>query len=246
MSHVHNVQSFEKLLGICTGYGGSYNPGQQNLRVENLSDLLARAREKLLQVSIAKTSYENAQNSREAAFDEMRMLAPRILAELKSSDDVQPETVKDAALMVKKMKGYSSSVKPARTAAPPEGSGISKPALVRRRSGGSDFANSTASFEKLLQTLASVPMYQPNNEELQLDILQVNLATLQSLNTALVTAASILGRARRERNTVLYEGRTSLCSTAMVVKQKVKATFGTTSEAYLAASKIRFTKINIR
>jgi hypothetical protein len=246
MSHIKNVQSFEKLLGICTGYGGSYNPGQQNLRVENLSDLLMRAREKLLQVSVAKTSYENAQNHREVAFDEIRMLAPRILAELKSSGDILPETVRDAYQMVKKMKGYTSSVKTARIVATPDGSGISIPGTVGRRTSGSDYVNFTANFEKLLQTLTSVPMYQPTIEELQLDILQVNLATLQSLNAAVITAASDLGRARRERNTVLYQGRTSLYSTAMVVKQKVKAIFGTTSEAFLAANKIRFNKIKIR
>jgi hypothetical protein len=38
MKQVSNVQSFEKLLGICTGFGGA--PGQQNLRAEKLSDLL--------------------------------------------------------------------------------------------------------------------------------------------------------------------------------------------------------------
>jgi len=31
MSHVKNMQSFEKLMGICTGLGGNYNPGKQNL-----------------------------------------------------------------------------------------------------------------------------------------------------------------------------------------------------------------------
>jgi hypothetical protein len=245
MSHINNVQSFEKLLGICTGYGGTYNPGQQNLRVENLSVILMRAREKLLQVSVAKTNYEHAQNSREAAFEEIRKLAPRILAELKSAD-VLPETVHDAALMVRKMMGYTSLVKPSGAVEAPSGSGISNPGPVRKRSSGSDFGNTMANFEKLIQTLASVPLYQPSNEELQVDILQANLATLQILNTAVVTAASALGKARRERNTVLYLGRSSLCSTALTVKQKVKATFGTSSEAFKAARKIRFTKMNIR
>ena len=50
MTHVSNVQSFEKLLGICTGFGGSYNPGKQNLRIENLTKLLMQANEKLLEV----------------------------------------------------------------------------------------------------------------------------------------------------------------------------------------------------
>ena len=58
MTHVSNVQSFEKLLGICTGLGGSYNPGKQNLRVENLTKLLMQANEKLLEVSVAKSNHE--------------------------------------------------------------------------------------------------------------------------------------------------------------------------------------------
>jgi hypothetical protein len=241
MSHINNVQSFEKLLGICTGYGGTYNPGQQNLRVENLSDLLMRAREKLLQVSVAKTSYENAQNSREVAFEEIRTLAPRILAELKSAD-VLPEMVNDAALMVKKMLGYYSAAKPSDSVETPASSAINNPGAGRRRSRGSDFGNTVGNFEKLIQTLASAPLYQPTIDELQLDILQANLATLQSLNTEVVRTAAELGKARRERNAILYQGRSSLCSTAKAVKQKVKATFGSRSEAFTATSKIRFTK----
>jgi len=117
---------------------------------------------------------------------------------------------------------------------------------VRSRIRGSDFGNTTSNFEKLLQTLATVPMYQPTSEELQLDILQANLATLQSLNAEVVTTSSVLGRARRERNTILYQGRTSLCSTAFAVKQKVKAIFGSTSEAFRAARNIHFTQMDIR
>ena len=45
MTTVMNMQSFEKLLGICTGFGGKYNPGRQNLRVENLSVMLDQARD---------------------------------------------------------------------------------------------------------------------------------------------------------------------------------------------------------
>jgi hypothetical protein len=245
MGHIHNVQSFEKLLGICTGYGGNYNPGKQNLRVENLSDLLMRAREKLLQVSVAKTSYENAQNIRQAAFAEIRKLAPRILAELRSSN-VMPETVNDAAIMVRKMKGYSSSAKPEAAAASPKGSDSSTEVPVRRRSSGLDYFNSVSHFEKLIQTLATEPLYQPVNPELEVAALQAKLTSLQSMNTSVVVATSELGRARRDRNSFLYEGPNSLHSTAMAVKQQVKAFFGTSSEATKAASKIRFIKIAIR
>ena len=32
MSHIKNVDAYSRLVGLCTGYGGKYNPGQQNLQ----------------------------------------------------------------------------------------------------------------------------------------------------------------------------------------------------------------------
>jgi len=243
MGHIQNVQSFEKLLGICTGYGGSYNPGKQNLRVENLSDLLKQAREKLLQVSVAKTNFENAQNMREAAFAEIRKQSSQVLAELMSSG-VLPETVNDAALMVKKMRGYAAFNRAEESAAP-QGSEISTEVKPRRRTNGSGYFSFAASFQKLIQTLESEPLYQPTIPELQVATLQEKLAYLQRLNSSVVKAAAEVGQARRERNTVLYGGRTSMFSTAMAVKHQVKAIFGSSSEATKAARKIRFSSIKI-
>ena len=40
MSHVKNLQSFDKVIRICTGLGGTYNPGQQNLQVNVMATLM--------------------------------------------------------------------------------------------------------------------------------------------------------------------------------------------------------------
>ena len=239
MTHVNNVQSFEKLLGICTGYGGSYNPGKQNLRVENLTNLLMQAREKLLQVSVAKSSHEQAQNDREIAFAEMRQFTSRILAELKSSGAL-PQTIADALVVARKIRGYAKGEKPV---VPTEEKATVSEAVTRKRNS-ADFGNTTAYFEKLLQTLGNEPMYEPAKPEFQMDALQATLAHLRQVNAAVVTAYVAWSNARRERNNFLYLAPGSLHTTAMAVKQQVKATFGYTSEATALVRKIRFTKLS--
>jgi hypothetical protein len=240
MTTVTNLQSFEKLLGICTRYGGKYNPGRPNLRVENLSDMLMQAREKILQVSVAKTNYENAQNDRELAFAEIRFLASRVYAELKSSGAL-PQTVADAALMVRKIKGQTLTKKPT-AAASPESSDTDSKTVVNPARSGKSFGYITANFEKLLQTLIAEAAYQPANPELQVSTLQEKLAQLRSVNAAVVSTFSGWGQARNDRYAFFYLGRTSLHSTAMAVKEQMKATFGNKSEATADALKVRFTK----
>ncbi len=242
MTTVITMQSFEKLVGICTGYGGKYNPGRQNLRVENLSDMLKQAREKLQQVSIAKTNYEQAQNDRELAFQEVRVLTSRIMAELKSSGALPP-TVADAMVMVRKIRGYSLAKKPA-TAASAEEVNTTENTAVNHGRSGKRFGYITVNFGKLIQTLSSEPEYQPSMPELNVDNLKERLARLQSVNDAMVNKVAEWRLARMERDVFFYQGRNSLHSIAIAVKQQVKAIFGPQSEAAKLVSKIPFTKLS--
>ncbi len=240
MTHVNNVQSFEKLLGICTGFGGAYNPGQQNLRVENLSDLLKQAQNKLLQVSIAKTNYEQAQNAREIAFIEMRAIVPRIMAELKSSR-VVPQAIADALVMARRIKGYTKAEKPGAVVS--EAGKATEPEASSRKRNSADFGNSTYYFEKLLQTLASIPGYQPTKPALQLENLNARLDQLRSASAAVVAAYAAWSNTRHERTNFMYLGPECMHDTAMAMKQQVKASFGNNSEAFALVRKIRFTKL---
>ncbi|MCE7864495.1 MAG: hypothetical protein DYG99_13215 [Bacteroidetes bacterium CHB5] len=61
-----------------------------------LSELLTQARAVLLQVSVAKTGYENTTNQRTVVFTQANLLTSRILSELKSVG-VLPQTIADAA-----------------------------------------------------------------------------------------------------------------------------------------------------
>jgi hypothetical protein len=206
--------------------------------------MLQQAREKIQQVSIAKTSYEHAQNDRALAFDEIRLLSSRILAELKSSGAL-PETVADAAAMVRKIRGYTLSKKPmaAAAAAPPDEVNATSSTVVNRSRSGKRFGYITVDFGKLIHSLSSEPAYQPAMPELNVDYLKEKLAGLQSMNEVMVNKATEWALARIERHAFFYQGSDSLHGIAMAVKQQIKATFGAQSEAFRLASKIPFTKL---
>jgi hypothetical protein len=239
MTHVSNVQSFEKLLGICTGLGGSYNPGKQNLRIENLNATLKLAQDKLLQVSIVKTNHEQAQNAREIAFIELRSLVSRIMFELRSSG-AQPQAIADATVMTRRIRGYGKAQKP--VASLKEGA-VTEPEAGSRKRNSADFGNTAAYFEKLLQTLGSEPMYQPMKPELQMETLKATLIKLRSVNAAVVAAYAAWSNARHERTRFMYLGPESLHGTAMDMKQQVQSSYGYNSETGALVRKIRFTKL---
>ena len=241
MSNSKNVEAFGKLIGICTGYGGTYSPGSPNLRVESLSDLLNRARTMLWQVSVSKTGYETATNEREVAFAEIKQLASRILSELKSSE-VLPQTVADASVMLRKIKGRVLAEKPEVA----EQAEAGKTASRRKRVTGSDYHSVVYHFEKLIETLVAEPKYNPSIPSLQVSNLRQMLSALRTSNATVVTALTELGVARRDRNALLYKSAGSLYKTALAVKHQVRAIFGYSSEATKAASKIQFTKFKTR
>lgn len=236
MSNLKNVEAFNKLIGLCTGYGGTYVPGSPNLRVESLSELLAQARQALRTVSVTKTGYETATNEREVAFAEIKQQASRILAELKSCGAL-PQTIADAATMVRKIKGRVRAEKPEAPAALETESLKGKHPRVT----GSDFGSVVYHFEKLIATLIAEPKYNPAVADLQVPQLQQQLNDLRAINQVVVNATSALSQARRDRNTLLYGGSGSVYRTSLAVKYQVKALFGYNSEAAQAASRIRFT-----
>src|SRR6185369_359452 len=84
MSHVQNMQSFEKLTGICTGLGENYKPGKQNLQVNAMTTLSTIAQQIGEEVREAQKAYDNITNAREEGFSTIRKLSSGVYLMLKS------------------------------------------------------------------------------------------------------------------------------------------------------------------
>lgn len=240
MTNVRNVESLARLVGFCTGLGGQYNPGHQNLQVANMQTLLSNARELLDKVSTAKTAFENVTDNRELVYDDIRDLVTRIMAELKSSGATL-QSIANAMTMARKIRGNRLKAKPEESELP-ETSDEVKPA--KRRARGLDYVNVAHHFDKLLETLAAEPNYEPNVSELQVTQLTAKLDAMRQANDEVIAATVALRNARIERNKLLYAGTDSLIVIGQKAKSKVKALFGYGSEDYESVRGIRFTKPN--
>jgi hypothetical protein len=238
MGHIKNVEAFEQLLAVCTGYGGQYNPGQQNLQLESMISMLGNARIAVRQVIEAKTSFNNATNSREVAFGKLDKLVTRILGELSSSGALD-QTIADARSVVRQLVGRRRASRQPELS---ENTQAPAPSEKRTRASGSDFYVKEHYFAQLLQIVAMEPRYQPKVEDLKVQSLMAQHAALQHENAAVAEAAVTLAEARRNRNALMYRNTPNLHGTAMAVKEQVKAIFGFGGEAYRAVSRLSFTK----
>jgi hypothetical protein len=236
MSHVKNVQAFEQLKSFCTGLGGNYNPGKQNLQVNALTTLFNNAQHVLTEAHEARTAYERATNNREVVFRDVGKLASRIYSALKSSG-AHPLTIEDARVSIRKLKGIRASKPKSQVETK---AGEEKPPKGTAR--GLDFASMISNFEKLVETLSAEPMYVISEPDLSLTGLQQKLNELQHLNTAVIEAAVQLDLARTKRNNVLYSGEGNLVDVAMAAKAYVRSLFGYRSENSESVSKLNFSK----
>jgi hypothetical protein len=203
MSNAKNVQSLEKLLGICTGLGGSYNPGNQNLQVKAMTTLLSQAQNVLSEVQATRTGYEFATNNREVAFSTLNALTVRIVSTLEAGG-AMPQTVADARTMSRKIIGYRLID---REPVPAEGENETR---SKRRARGQDYPSLTAHFAKLLETVSASPRYLTNEQDLKIETLKKQLLNLQKQNSSVIEATVAWQEARRKRDQILY-GVESTC-----------------------------------
>jgi hypothetical protein len=108
MTHVKNAEAFARLVDFCTGYGGSYNPGRQTLRIESLLTQKQAMSNALNRVISAKSFYDNEVNLRRQTFDQLPRLASSIMRTLEASG-ASPETLDDARAYAKRFPAVPAS-----------------------------------------------------------------------------------------------------------------------------------------
>jgi hypothetical protein len=234
MSAIKTVDAFEKLVGLCSGYGESYDPGRPNLQKGQLNHLLQIAREVLHKVQQASTDLQKATNEREVLFEQLRVSASRILSELKAGGAL-PQTVQDAQLSARILMGSGVKYRP------PVASDNATPVVRKRQARGTDYGSRIGQFAKLLELLAREATYRPSQPALKLPALHAQLAQLRQANAAVVAATVNWQLARQQRNEVLYGGANNLVATARAVKFHLRAVFGSRSDAYRATHGLHFT-----
>lgn len=236
MSHVKNLQAFEKLLGVCTGLEGRYNPGNQNLQVNAMATLLSLAQQSWEEVKEAAQAYDLATNNRQLGFERIRKLSSNVYSMLRACG-ANELALKDAQNARRRVWGARITETPVDEVGKP----IERPAGARP-SYSRSYAVIVEYFERLVTIVATDPLYGAYEPELTIASLQETVVDLHRLNKAVTDAEVALDEARRRRNTIWYLAQQNLVDTAISVRSYVRGAFGFQSQQHLQIQKIRFTK----
>jgi hypothetical protein len=245
VGHAKNVANFEDLISYCTGYGITYNPVLNAIKIANMTTLKNNANTAIANVSANFTTFKNATNSREIVFLPMKKLATRIMGALKALG-VTEQTIKDALTINHKLQGKrakpivvvenNNQNKIVDPNEPPVE--IPKNISVSQQS----YDSQIEFFGKLIDLLTATPVYNPNEVDLKLPALNTMLTNMKTTNTAVITATTNFSNARIARTKLLYTPVTGLIDVAGECKAYVKSVFGATSLEYKQVSKIPFKK----
>lgn len=232
--HAKNIANFQDLISFCQGYGTSYNPTKESLKIAQLQAQYQSALEKLNITKTQKATFDNATNERRNGFADLKSLSTKIVNSLAvSGADVL--AVNNAKSVNKKIQGTSSK-KTKTTQVDSENSTTSTGISTSQQS----YDRLIDHFANLIEVLQQNTTYSPNENDLKLASLQTKLNHLKTTNTNLINAYTLYSNAMIERNQSLYNPLTGLVQTAKEVKQYVKSVFGATSPQYKQVSGLEF------
>lgn len=232
--HAKNVANFQDLIAFVTGYGATYNPSKNTLKLPQLTAIQTTSQTRLADVVAKNTTYNNTVNDRLTAFRTLKPLSTRLVNALEATD-ATPEKVKNAKGFNRKMQGKKAS--PSDTPSDPNA-----PAPTTISSSQQSYDQQIQHFAGMISVLQSETSYAPNENDLKIVALTAKQTDLTAKNNAVSTSYTAVSNSRMARNKTLYDLNTGLVDTALEVKKYVKSLFGASSPEYAQVKGIVFTK----
>ena len=82
--HAKNVANLQDLISFVTGYGATYNPTKNALKLPQLNALATASQTSLADVVTKNTAYNNKVNERVTAFSGLKALSTRLVNALET------------------------------------------------------------------------------------------------------------------------------------------------------------------
>lgn len=239
--HLKNVTNLESLITSASAFGAAYNPSTATIKLTALQTLLTASKESIDAVNNAQTAYSNAVGVREAVYFPFNKLITRVNSSLKASGATK-QVIDSAQTIVRKLQGKRAGSKLTEEemkAMQAEGKEVNQISVSQY-----SYDSRLGNFDKFISLLASVPLYNPNEEELKIESLKALYTEFNAKNNDVLTATVQLSNARIARNDVLYKPSTGLVDVATQAKLYIKSVFGGTSPQYKQVSKLSFVTRN--
>jgi len=94
--------------------------------------------------------------------------------------------------------------------------------------------------DKLIKLLESIPVYKPNEADLNVTGLTALITDLIAKNSEVIATTTLLSNARISRDAILYKADSGMVDVALAVKNYVKSLYGSTSPQYKQVSVLEF------
>lgn len=237
--HAKNVANLDELISFIQGYGESYNPSREALKLSAMQAVSKNSKNAITAVNMALPTYSKAVASREAAFEPVNKLVTRIMNFIKSiasTDHIH----ENALTFARKIQGRRATAK--RTQEQIQADVAAGKEVVEKSASQMSYDNRLDNFDKLIKLLASVEQYAPNEADLKVSSLSSLYADLMKKNSEVIATTTPLSNARIARDEILYKKDTGLVDIALDSKAYIKAVFGASSPQFRQVSKLIFRK----
>lgn len=241
MTHVRNAESYSRIVDSCTGFGGKYNPGRPTLQIEALIAQRQQVNSTLANTISAETLYDNQVNQRRQVFNQLPKLVASILRTLEASG-ASPEKINDARAFAHQITGFKKKSSAPISAAAATSQATDTPKGKSHSSMQLAYVSKTDAFAKLVNAIATEPLYLANEPALSKSGLNDKVSELTALNRQVSEARVAWSNVRINRNDTMYNQSLSMYNTGRAVKKYVRAIFGPNSEQYGQIKKLSFTK----
>jgi len=239
--HIKNVVNFSTFLKVTRSMGTQYQPANTLLRTKILDDKEERINKVLERLARLNREAENATIARSNVYEKLKPFASRLMATLKSSEGVTKPTLADAASYNKKIQGARERKKQVPDAANAD-------ATPKRNISTSQqsFDLKLVHFSNLRILLESVPGFNPNEKDLNLDAVRAYENNLKSANGLVITADNDLINARNARNLELYDKETGVVALSKLMKAYLRGILGSAHPDYKKINALKFRQIDAR
>jgi len=231
--HAVNLNNYNLLITRITGYGVRYNPTNNLIKIPAMQTVSNAAASSLVTLTTVKPAWDNAINNRQQLFTAMEKLCTRIINAYDSTEAVTDQQVKDAKVILRKIRGERKSKK-ITNPGPDDPAQIS----VSQQS----YANQILHFAQLIGMVTAEPTYIPNETELQIASLTTFSDSLSTAMDSVATAQQPYLNALVARNTAFYAPKTGLVDRALEAKKYTKSVNTITLPEYRQISGLKFRK----
>lgn len=238
--HAKNVANFDEFLSYVQGYGESYNPTREALKLLAMQAASKNSKAAIDAVNAALPAYTKAVAAREVAFGPVSKLVTRVMNFLKSiasTDHIH----ENALTYARKIQGRRAVAK--RTEQQIQADAAAGTEVIEKSASQMSYDNRLDNFDKFIKLLSSFDQYAPNEADLKVASLSALYADLMKKNSEVIAASTPLSNARIARDTVLYKDDSGLVDIALDAKAYIKAVFGASSPQYKQVSKLTFRKV---